>query len=224
MKHASRWSVLLLALGLVTSCGGGGSGSSGSDSRFEACADGTTVADRETGLLWERKTGVPAFFLVPCATQPGSCLDRNNVNNLYRWSDGGTPPSGNVYTDFLETLNAENFGGHSDWRLPTISELQSILIGPDVDFSEVENTDPLDPAMGTNPTGQSTTCEFGPCVDPGFGAVAGATANSAYWSETSSDDPSTWAWLAHFKSGILFDNFKTKDSSARAVRTGSCSS
>jgi hypothetical protein len=69
-----------------------------------------------------------------------------DVDNTYTWSiSTNTAPVG----DFLPRLNgeiadttiSEQLGGHSDWRLPTSAELQTIL-----------------------------DCSFGsPCIDPIFG-------------------------------------------------------
>jgi hypothetical protein len=198
----------------------------GLETRFQSCSDGLTVADNATGLLWERKTGafdgsLPASGI--CATAPGGCPDRHDVNNRYAWSNTGTAADGNAYTDFLDPLNADGFGGHSDWRLPAISELQSILIGLDVEFSSPD-VDPADPAMGTNPTGQATLCAAAPCVDPGFAAVGGPTASSFYWSASSSASNSMAAWDAEALSGFVFVSPKTFDSFVRAVRAGSCGS
>jgi len=202
--------------------------------RFEACSDGFTVADTATGLLWERKTGTfddlfPASG--DCETAAGGCLDPHDVNNRYTWSSmiQGTA-DGNAYTDFLVKLNASSgFGGHTDWRLPFISELQSILVGEGVTF--VAAADPPDPASGTNPTRQATSCSAAPCVDPDFSALAGPAASSLYWSASSSDvqtSPSGDAWLADFGppplSFPVLAFSKTNDLFVRAVRVGSCGS
>ena len=139
--------------------------------RFLACADGLTVADLETGLLWERKTGVwdPTFCGnsgCRCADDPGGCPDPHDVNNVYGWSASGTAPDGNAFTDFLFNLNAgSGFAGHTDWRMPLISELQTFLLGAGVEITDL-TVFPADPAMGTNPTFQRTSCDQIPCVDP----------------------------------------------------------
>jgi cysteine-rich repeat protein len=125
------------------------------DVRFVACADGVSVEDKATGLVWERKTELDGV---------------HNVNNSYSWSADITSiePDGTVYTVFLNQLNSAGFGGHGDWRLPIVSEMQSILVGEGVLAQLTE-----DPASGQNLTQQSTVCYSPPCLDPDFLAHAG---------------------------------------------------
>jgi len=193
-------------------------------SRFTACADGLTIADQATGLLWERKTGSPGAAVV-CGTAPGGCPDPHGVNNRYTWSSTGTAADGDAYLDFLVALNAvSGFAGHTDWRLPVYSELQSILVGPGVTAPAA--ADPPDPASGTNPTGQSTTCGSAPCIDPGFAAIGGPTASSGHWSSSALIDngfgPQNRAYYAGFASSVNGIAGKDFSFAVRAVRAGSC--
>jgi hypothetical protein len=194
--------------------------------RFCACSDGLTVEDTETSLLWERKTGTfdgsfPASGI--CETAAGGCPKFRDVNNRYKLSNAGTALDGNAYTDFLVNLNAgSGVGGHTDWRLPFISELQSILVGPGV--TTVANADPPDTASGANATGQPTTCSASPCIDPDFAAVGGPTASSFYGSASTDVTDPFGAWFAGFNFGSVYNDSKTLDSFVRAVRAGSCSS
>jgi hypothetical protein len=70
------------------------------------------VRDDVTGLIWEVKT------------DDNSIHDKDNE---HVWQD--------IQPKFIDPLNNENFGGYSDWRLPTIQELftlvQNIKIDPD---------------------------------------------------------------------------------------------
>ena len=129
--------------------------------RFIACSDGVSVEDTATGLVWERKTTAEGL---------------NNVNNSYSWSAdiSSIAADGTVYTTFLAQLNANGFGGHGSWRLPTVGEMQSILIGEGV-LAQL----PTDPTTGLNQTGQSTLCYSPPCLDRDFLAHAG-TASPSY--------------------------------------------
>jgi hypothetical protein len=244
--------VLLTLLGAsLLSCSDSTSGSS--EGRFVACTDAATglpngtVSDRETGLLWEQKTGT--FDLGPggnvdCSLTP--CPDPHDVNNLYQWSSSGDAPDGNAFTDFLVKLNtAPGFAGHTNWDLPELSQLQSILIGAGVLFDEAKAGGiPADPTAGTNPTGQATTCNaVEPCADPAFAAIGGPIAPSYYWSnvtavtieqrilvgtpfeQTIIIPRPDQAYVAFFSIGKVNVAFKKDlDAFVRAVRTGSCSS
>jgi hypothetical protein len=79
--------------------------------------------------------------------------------------------------------------------------------------------------MGTNPTGQATTCAAAPCIDPGFAAVGGPTASNSYGSASSLATHPSFAWVAGFFNGNVnsFDS-SVFDFFVRAVRAGSCGS
>ncbi len=108
--------------------------------RFVDNGDGT-ISDLQTKLMWEKKTG-SAGDLRRC-TVSDPCPDPHHVNNTYPWcadvngdfgcdSDfTGIPTDGPLFTSFLATLNAQRLGGKTDWRLPTIAELETLL-DPDV--------------------------------------------------------------------------------------------
>ena len=134
------------------------------DVRFIACSDGVSVEDTATGLVWERKTA-----------EGVNNVSVNNVNNSYSWSADVTSiaPDGTVFTTFLAQLNTNLFGGHGDWRLPTVGEMQSILIGEGVLGQIAE-----DATAGLNLTGQPTDCYLPPCIDPRFLAHAGPASPS----------------------------------------------
>ena len=149
-----------------------------------------TITDLNTGLMWEKK-------------------DDNNVagihdrDNYYAWSGNG---SQETIWDWLDDVNAEGgtgFAGHSDWRIPDIKELQSIVNyevaypGPTV--SSAFNT-------GCAPGCTVTTCS--------------CTRNYVYWSSTTGASGPNDAWVVYFGyGGVGFDG-RSGGYYVRAVRGG----
>ena len=161
--------------------------------RFQDNGDGT-VTDHLTGLQWERKTGsvgMPAHCL-----DVEACPDMHHVNNVYTWTVNVTVPTGTAFTNFLGRLNGAYdgtcFAGHCDWRLPTLEDLQTILVEP-------------------HPCGTS------PCID----AIFGPTAAFYYWSSTTYSLSPDIAWEVHFGGGLVYAYYKDRDYYVRAVRGGS---
>ncbi len=104
----------------------------------ETAASWTMVRDNVTGLIWEMKT------------DDGSIHDKDNI---YSWCDtnpdtnGGDPGGCNGGSDteyFIKALNNTAYGGFTDWRLPTVKELSTLIKGdwstPDLDATFFPNT------------------------------------------------------------------------------------
>jgi hypothetical protein len=114
--------------------------------------------------------------------------DLNNVNNTYAWSAGSPwKETGSAYFSFLLGLNSFYFAGSYGWRLPTLEELQSIVL----DF----------PC-----TLQSCSCGSHPCIDGAFGY----TKADLYWSSTTYQPTPSIAWLVDFGPGSVSAYFLGK--------------
>jgi len=142
-----------------------------------------TVTDLNTGLVWEK------------LSDDGTVHDKDNT---YTWA--------NAFTGHVAALNAASFAGYTDWRLPNVRELQSIVnyqsSSPMVSSAFKTNCGPGCPATGCS-----------------------CTASGNYWSSTSSVSSPSRAWFVSFRYGNVdaFNSSGSKSVAAfvRAVRGGS---
>jgi hypothetical protein len=152
--------------------------------RFVDNADGT-VTDNLTGLVWEQKTSLDGS---------SNAADPHDADNKYSWTSGTGNEDGTAFTDFLATLNAGGgFAGSNGWRLPTLSELQTILL-----------PEPL-------------PCATHPCIEAVFGPTI---ADDDHWTATSSFVYPSAAWTVQFYDGDVSDSGKAESAAVRAVRGG----
>ena len=143
------------------------------------------VKDNVTGLIWENKT------------DDGTIHDKDNT---YTWYDSnpstnggnaGFPGAGTNTEAFIKDLNDANFGGHADWRLPTIKELAYL----------VDNSIP-DP---------------GPTIDANYFSD---TNSSFFWSSSTLANDMYSAWGMSFDYGYDDSHAKNVRACVRAVRSG----
>jgi hypothetical protein len=85
------------------------------------------VRDNVTGLIWENKNNMDGM---PDYTNP------NDADNTYTWCDNnpatnnghiGTCGNGTDTEDYIKLLNDTIFGGFTDWRMPTVRELSTLI-------------------------------------------------------------------------------------------------
>jgi hypothetical protein len=119
-----------------------------------------TITDKLTGLEWEKKSSF-------------------NVGVAYTWADG--------LNDVSNVIHAT---GEGDWRLPTPSELTTIV-------------------------SESYPCTTSPCIDPIFGPTGGS-----YWSSIQVAIDPTLAWFVNFTAGGVDNTNVTLMLEVRAVRGG----
>ncbi len=173
----------------------------GAPARFIDCG-AETVADRTTGLLWEKKNDPDGI---------SNLENPHDVDNQYAWTSAAdsdvTNPDGTLFTDFLKKLNGKGekeageaveaaescFAGYCDWRIPTRSDLNSL---------------------------RDRKCRP-PCTD----AIFDPSQVAKYWTietfdENGKDD---FAWAVKFFPGGRGRAQKIFDHFVRAVRTGTCS-
>jgi hypothetical protein len=193
----SPQSAHLLRTGQVTSYGTGSDGDlqKGVAPGYADNGDGT-ITDTKTGLVWEKKS------------DDGTIHDKDAAYTL-----GSTVPpytlTGTAATTFLAALNAGGgFAGHTDWRLPNLTELESLR--------NLQNVNPavaaaFDINCGANSSGNPgctiTTCS---CTTPDI-----------HWSSSTYASTPELAWEVSFGDGTVDADYKDVAYFVRAVRGGS---
>ena len=163
------------------------------DGSGNALPDSTTswvmVKDNVTGLIWEMKTskdGVQNYN------------DPHDADNRYPWydsnpttngGDAGAYNSGTNAENFIKALNDAHYGGFSDWRMPTLKALASI-----VNYSIPYTV---------------------PTIDTGYFPN---TVSFFYWSSTADAYHTNNAWGVYFYTGDDYVDGKDSSYYVRAVR------
>jgi hypothetical protein len=144
---------------------------------FTDNGDGT-ITDNATGLTWEK------------LSDDGTIHDQKNT---YTWA--------NSFTSKIATLNNEGFAGHSDWRLPNVRELETL-----VSLSQSSLAAFRDPCF--------TGCENTSCSCRGKGT-------GYFWSSTTVlHDPKQFAKAVSPSPRSTSTESKGSANSVRAVRGG----
>jgi hypothetical protein len=156
----------------------------GLDRLYVDNGDGT-ISDLKTGLQWEK------------LSWDGSIHDRINQ---FSWSDA------TAYK--IAGLNAIAFAGHTDWRLPNVNELQTIL-HYGVSFPTVA------PAFNVGCTAGCTvlTCSCG--WNAGYGG------SERYWTSTTYVQAPFYVWTVAAYDGSVGYTARNEVRHVRAVRGGS---
>lgn len=158
--------------------------------RFRDNGDGT-VTDLNTGLVWEKKCG--------------GCDGLHDRKLRLRWSGDGTEATVWDWLDEINGKGAPPFAGFSDWRLPNVKELVSL-----VDYGRVNPA--VDPAL------HADGCWAG-CSDLSAPACS-CTAVGEYWTSTTFSDFPAHAIIVDLGTGFVDDRLKTQRLFVRAVRGG----
>jgi len=124
----------------------------------------------------------------------GTGTVKDNITGLCWEKDGST--SGKTWQEALNECSNLDLGGHKDWRLPNIKELQSIV-----------NYGNWFPAIGEDTVGGS-----------GTGAPFVNTVSNSYWAGTSYADRPSYAWCVYFGNGYVGSYGKASTYYVRCVR------
>ncbi|MGH7786295.1 MAG: DUF1566 domain-containing protein [Candidatus Binatia bacterium] len=179
----------------------------------QVARDGNPVAgnrhDGDNTYVWAGTCAVGGGLCQPTAAAAAAC--HAGVEGADKGCDTCTQGACTVSSlavtttwQWLVDLNSGAFAGHSDWRLPTRAELETI-----VDYSRIV---PAAPGAFRGQFCGSPTCTD--LADP----LCSCTANGGYWSASSYAGTPTSAWYVNFYDGFVNVFAKSNDAFVRAVR------
>ena len=159
--------------------------------KYRDNGDGT-ITDLSSHLTWEKKCDCPGTD--------------HHIANTYRWSGNGTQ---DTIWDWIDRLNAANYGGYSDWRIPNFREMDSLLHSGRVD-GEVDDLTCPDLPIST---------QFDPAVDPVFHNCGDSVSwGTDYWTSTTDSGNPNKVIPASFRFGYSSRTAKSATLPVRAVR------
>lgn len=143
------------------------------------------VRDNVTGLIWENKTN------------DGSIHQWDNIYSLVKsYCEGEDCILQTNVPDFIAELNTSHFGGFSDWRLPTLKELASII------------------DSGLNPGYDN------PSINQSYFPYTVADGSYFYWTSTLNPSSPDFAKGVDFYHGSFYDGRADNSHYVYAVRGG----
>ena len=158
-----------------------------------------TVTHLTSGLMWEKKCDCPG--------------EDHDILLALPWSGGGTQ---DTIWDWVDRLNAANYGGYSDWRIPNFREMISML---DDGWHDTDSSDPIRCPLDGGRIDSGG--QFDPSVYPVFqNCVDSFTSinTSGYWTSTTNSDIASQGYTVSFRFGYTNSRSKTSQFPVRAVR------
>ncbi|EIY4763876.1 DUF1566 domain-containing protein [Vibrio cholerae] len=158
----------------------------------ETASEWSCVRDNVSGLIWEVK-------------QPAGSAGLRDANHTYSWynpdnstngghagtQNGGTCQGSACDTDaFVNAVNSQGLCGASDWRLPSVNELLSIV-----------HNGRVEPAIDQNYFPHTSQYNW-------------------YWSSSPCANYSDYTWGVESSVGLVFDRNKGSSHLVRLVRAG----
>jgi hypothetical protein len=189
---------------------------SGDDAGIDASTDSSTDIDCEGGGVW-------------LDTESNLCWQEPPSSETSNWYIAA-----GVY-EYLLNPDTDNYcaGLGSGWRLPTVSELRSLIRGCDAtewDMTWTEAPDDTfcgvwDSCLMDVLCYDSNACNPGECSPMGgpgadgcfWDAALGIRACAGYWSSSDNEENTTYAWFIDFTSGHVKNGKKSFNGRARCV-------
>ncbi|MCX5887261.1 MAG: DUF1566 domain-containing protein, partial [Proteobacteria bacterium] len=154
---------------------------------------GTEIACTGTGQDGEIQAGVA--WPSPRFTVSGDCVT-DNLTGLMWAKNGNLPDSGGAWDQAVDYCSNLTLGGYTDWRLPNVNELESLVNGAESNTATWLNTQ-------------------------GFTNVQ---ALSWYWSSTTYAGSPGYAWVVSMDDGDVTGFYKSYNVYVWPVRSGQCGS
>jgi hypothetical protein len=215
---ATGWTTAAVGLGSLQGVvGDDGDIKAGAALSYTDNGDGTTT-DNNTKLVWENKGGALSSDLHDynntypwsglCqdnSTVCGTSVDCTAVAGTAKCTASDAQGTGLTIFQWVAQLNAAAFAGHSDWRVPNVKELQSI-----VDYGT------FSPAIAA---------AFTTCFTSSLGCtvtMCNCTQSGVYWSSSQAAADPTGAFGVNFGDGGVNDQVQglLGEHYVRAVRGG----